>query len=279
MKFKDLAMETERGGVGSQRVLSGLPSSEPDTPRPGFDSGFTMVEIAICLAVIGFALVAIIGVLPTGMQVQRENREETLINQDGAYFMEAIRSGARGIEELPNYVMEIKVVEDSPSGPTTNEVPCPEKVISGTNIIGALSTPWGWPPIPDCLPLDQNRRVYRTQAKVRSISGAAAEKGDTNTITFEYILTSEITPFRTIDPALQPDVLAFLTNYPQLNLQRNLYEVRLTFRWPLLINGTVGNGRKVFRSMISGNFDTNEMGYFFDGGSYARSGTNAPFGP
>jgi prepilin-type N-terminal cleavage/methylation domain-containing protein len=273
MKFKDLAMETERGGVGSQRVLSGLPSSEPDTPRPGFDSGFTMVEIAICLAVIGFALVAIIGVLPTGMQVQRENREETLINQDGAYFMEAIRSGARGIEELTNYVTEIMVTEaDANGNPITPPVLCPEKIISGTNIIGALSTPQYWPPIPDCLPLDQNRLVYRTQAKVRSISGAAAEKGDTNTITFEYILTSEIMPFQAIDPAI-------ITNYPQLNLQRNLYEVRLTFRWPLLINGTVGNGRKVFRSMISGSFDTNEMGYFFDGGSYARSGTNAPFGP
>lgn len=275
MKFKDLAMETERGGVGSQRVLSGLPYSEPDTPRPGFDSGFTMVEIAICLAVIGFALVAIIGVLPTGMQVQRENREETLINQDGAYFMEAIRSGARGLDDLTNYVTEIRVTEGAvdPTGlvvPVGSPVVCPDQTISGTNIIGALSTPQLWPPIPDCLP--PNRGVYRTQAKVRSISGAAAEKGDTNTITFEYILTSEIMPFQAIDPAI-------ITNYPQLNLQRNLYEVRLTFRWPLLINGTVGNGRKVFRSMISGNFDTNEMGYFFDGGSYARSGTNAPFGP
>jgi type II secretory pathway pseudopilin PulG len=273
MNLDNLAMETERGGVGSQRVLSGLPFSEHDTPRPGFNAGFTMVEIAICLAVIGFALVAIIGVLPTGMQVQRENREETLINQDGSYFMEAIRSGAKGVDDLPNYVMEISVTEANADGdPITPPVPCPLKLISGTNIIGALSTPQYWPPIPDCNPPDNNRTVYRTHAKVRSISGAAVEKGDTNTITFEYQLTSEITPFQAIDPAI-------ITNYPQLNLQRNLYEIRLTFRWPLLINGTLGNGRKVFRSMISGNFETNEMGYFFDGGSYARSGTNAPFGP
>src|SRR5256885_6507809 len=32
------------------------------TARPTF--GFTLIEIAICLAVIGFALVAIIGILP-----------------------------------------------------------------------------------------------------------------------------------------------------------------------------------------------------------------------
>ena len=43
---------------------------------------FTMIEIAISLAIIGFALVAILGVLPIGMSVQRENREETIINQD-----------------------------------------------------------------------------------------------------------------------------------------------------------------------------------------------------
>jgi len=43
---------------------------------------FTMIEIAICLGVIGFALVAIIGILPTGMSVQKDNRQETIINQD-----------------------------------------------------------------------------------------------------------------------------------------------------------------------------------------------------
>ena len=47
------------------------------------ERAFTMVEIAICLAVIGFALAAIIGILPLGLSVQRENREETVINQDG----------------------------------------------------------------------------------------------------------------------------------------------------------------------------------------------------
>src|SRR5687767_4925350 len=47
--------------------------------------GFTMVEIAICLAVIGFALVAILGVLPLGIQVQTDNRQDTIIAHDGAY--------------------------------------------------------------------------------------------------------------------------------------------------------------------------------------------------
>src|ERR1035441_8391373 len=70
-------------------------------------AGFTMVEIAISLAVIGIALVAIIGVLPIGMNTQRDNREETIINQDATVFIEAIRGGARGMDDLTNYVYAI----------------------------------------------------------------------------------------------------------------------------------------------------------------------------
>ena len=66
-----------------------------------------MVEIAICLAIIGIALVAIIGVLPIGMRTQRDNREETIINQDATVFIEAIRNGARGLNDLTNYVYAI----------------------------------------------------------------------------------------------------------------------------------------------------------------------------
>ena len=70
-------------------------------------AGFTMVEIAICLAIIGIALVAIIGVLPAGLNVQKDNREETLIDQDATVFIENIRNGARGLDDLTNYVLAI----------------------------------------------------------------------------------------------------------------------------------------------------------------------------
>jgi type II secretory pathway pseudopilin PulG len=77
-----------------------------------------MIEIAISLAVIGFALVAIIGVLPLGMEVQKENREETIINQDATMFMEAIRNGAQGMDDLTNYVYAITnfVTDTTPPG-------------------------------------------------------------------------------------------------------------------------------------------------------------------
>src|ERR1041385_6854527 len=77
-------------------------------PRLQRTAAFTMVEIAISLAVIGFALVAIIGVLPRGLRAGRENREETVINQDAAVRLTAIRNGALGMDDLTNYVYEIR---------------------------------------------------------------------------------------------------------------------------------------------------------------------------
>jgi type II secretory pathway pseudopilin PulG len=38
-------------------------------------NAFTMVEIALCLAIVGFALVVIMGVLPLGGQAQKKNRK------------------------------------------------------------------------------------------------------------------------------------------------------------------------------------------------------------
>src|SRR5687767_14156787 len=99
-------------------------------------SGFTLVEVALSLAIIGFALVAIIGVLPAGVTVQKENREETIINQDGRYLLEAIRSGSRGIDDLTNYVEAIiitnfvlrsngKIASRPPPRRYTNDVNAP----------------------------------------------------------------------------------------------------------------------------------------------------------
>ncbi len=76
-----------------------------NSARPA--AAFTMVEIAICLAIIGIALVGIIGVLPIGMNTQRDNREETLINQDVATLIPIISRGLRGDDDLTNYIYAI----------------------------------------------------------------------------------------------------------------------------------------------------------------------------
>src|ERR1043165_8604376 len=76
-------------------------------------AGFTMMEIAIAIGVIAFALIAIIGVLPSGMHMQRDNRQDTIINQDGAYLLEAMRSSAQGIPDLYTFV-EMKNGQPNP---------------------------------------------------------------------------------------------------------------------------------------------------------------------
>ena len=106
------------------------------------ESGFTMVEIAICLAVIGIALISIIGVLPIGMNTQRDNREETIINQDATVFIEAIRGGARGLDDLTNYVYAITNFQVKYPAGTLNTYGYDNHwLTSGMNIVGLLSTP------------------------------------------------------------------------------------------------------------------------------------------
>src|SRR5215211_2414453 len=75
---------------------------------------FTLVEIAIAIGIIGFALVAIIGILPAGLQVQRDNKEDTIINQEGTYLMEAIRNGAQDMDHLNGFIefVEIRRISD-----------------------------------------------------------------------------------------------------------------------------------------------------------------------
>jgi hypothetical protein len=255
-----------------------------------------MVEIAISLAVIGFALVAIIGILPTGMNVQKENRHETIINQDMTVWMNAIRNGSQGLDDLTNYVMAItnSMTEWDYSGGTLNSNAqhfqiaytingstlngagtTPQYALTnGSRIVGLLSTPrmvpiTAGPPNGGVIVGYYSNYVV---ASVRSMSGAASEKppqinSDVQDLGLSYRLISEITPYQEYDsywtntnPAVVPPVeipshasfAAFSTN-----LQANLYNVRLIFRWPLFADGSAGNSRQIFRTMVGGRLNGN----------------------
>jgi hypothetical protein len=254
-----------------------------------------MIEIAICLAVIGFALAAIIGVLPLGMNVQRENREETVIQQDGNVLLNAIRNGELGLDDLTNYVVAITnwVSESdgigkprplytlgytylnsyqngavmSPSMPITN----------GFRIIGLLSTP-RYNPI-----LTRGILGYRSNfvvAYVRSLSGDASEKfpqtnAQLHDLAFTYRMISDIAPYSDFDrtwtnfndPVIRAagntNEITRRSNYWMLarTMETNLHDVRLIFRYPYLPNGKTGNGRIVFRTSASGHLNvTNDLG-------------------
>jgi type II secretory pathway pseudopilin PulG len=226
-----------------------------------------MIEIALSLAIIGFALVAIIGVLPIGMNVQKDNREETIINQDATVIMNAIRSGARGSDDLANYVFAITnsvtyYENGKPNGPTRSYgYPLP----SGLRIVGLLSTPKY---VPVTLPKGGSGYFSNhVVAYVRSMSGPAYEKFPQNNssvqdLAFSYRMTSEVIPYG-------------WGNQADPNLQANLHDLRLTFRWPLRSRGQLGPGAQAFRTLVSGQLlQTNDLSsplYFFEPSTYVKA--------
>ncbi len=219
---------------------------------------FTMMELAISLAIIGIALVAIVGVLPLGMNVQKENREATLINQDASVFLEAIRSGSRGLNDLTNYVYAItnhfgvyNVGGVFASYGMTGFTNSPSLLNSGTNIIGLLSTP----EFMDSMGNPTNNLLNggysnHITAYVRSLSGLAVEKPPDNDLVREGSLAYRI---YCVNAPVPVD-----TNYPAFGsaynrqLAGNLHELRLTFLWPQQPNGALGAGRQTFRTLVAG---------------------------
>jgi hypothetical protein len=251
-----------------------------------------MIEIAISLAVIGFALVAIIGILPIGMNVQKENRQETIITQDANIFMDAIRNGAQGSDDLTNYVLSITnyqmhysqrgnarsvfgytYANSTVNGTLANpQLP----ITNGFRIIGLLSTPKILTE-----PGIQGFFSNHVVAYVRSITGPASEKfPQTSSSIQDFALTYRMVSdiglyltnyydtnwFRVNLPGLSTNEYAARVNYGNIvtNLQANLHDIRLTFRWPLLPNGNLPQNadRLIFRSMVAGQLmATNDHGY------------------
>lgn len=257
-------------------------------------AAFTMVEIALALAVIGFALVAIVGVLPLGLETQKQNREDTIIDHDANYLLDALRNGSRGADDLRNYVYEIRHnrYEYSPAGTRSflrtdvyrvagNTSPFDGlpvdttfRPVSGERIIGLM----GWPKYePDPQQRPGYFRSNNVVAYVRALSGSATEKmPQTNQavrdLSFNYKVTVETVPI--IVPPFT-NALQVAQNAFHRNLQLNLHEVRLLYRWPVRPNGDVGpTGREVYRAQVGGwhHPETNDIRtlYFFQPLAYQK---------
>ena len=266
-------------------------------------AAFTMVEVALALAVIAFALVAIIGILPSGMTVQKENREETIINQDAMVLLEAIRSGAKGMDDLTNYVIAITNYwtlydertnvqrsgydgYDFNGSRITSITPAPFlPLTNGYRIVGLLSTPRFTPaPSPSApAPSQGSGWFYGNQVEAygRALSGTAVDKYPQANLTiregaFSYKVIPEVVPYDRYavlgkdqyrDPVLG---VLFRTNMISRTLEGNLHALSLTFRWPLLPNGRTGFGRQTFRTVAGGWVVTNDIPfYFIEPGTYA----------
>jgi type II secretory pathway pseudopilin PulG len=240
------------------------------------EQAFTMIEIALSLAVIAFALVAVIGVIPMGMTAQKENREETIINQDASIYLQALRNGEVGLDELTNSVTQISnwvTRFDQNSQPqettlywytyeTSSHKPA-TPITNGQRIVGLLSRPK--------FIYETNGTYYSnyTIAICRPISGLASEKppqssAEVQDMSMRYRLLPEVAPYSEFAtnatwftaPGIANDTnqIQIRSNYwrVMVNMQTNLWDVRLRFQWPLLESGKPGDGRAVYRSMVSG---------------------------
>jgi type II secretory pathway pseudopilin PulG len=274
--------------------------SPTDFRRPV--AAFTMVEIAICLAIIGIALVGIIGVLPYGMNTQRDTREETLINQDVSVLLPMITQGMRGADDLTNYVYAITnywtlyntngtTLPPSPNvvGYTfssTGGSPPPYysnvKLTNGANIIGLLSTPeyvgktsaFNYAAVPVITNMFGYQQVYSNHivAYVHAMSGLASDKPpQDNTLMVNGAFSYRML---VVNAPVALDTSDYNTPYNQ-QIWQNQRELRLTFLSPEQPNGTVGNNRLTFRATIAGqllpsflNNVNNESLYFYQPQSF-----------
>ena len=139
--------------------------------RPQHNAAFTMVEIAIALGVIAVALVAIMGVMPAGMATQKDNRQDTIINQDGAYLLEAIRTSAQNIPDLVNFA---EVIDGQPVGTG----------MSSSNVVQLMSEPNG-----------PHMNVFH------AITGSAALRGQ-GVPNFRYMVISDVKQLNNVNPDL-----------------------------------------------------------------------------
>ena len=260
-------------------------------------AAFTMVEIAICLAIIGIALVGIIGVLPLGMNTQRDNREEILLNQDVSMLLPAITQGMRGADDLTNYVYAITnywalydangtLVQSQPNvsgytftgngGAKSPPYYSNVRLTNGANIVGLLSTPEfvantiGYPAVP-LINNAYNYQVYSNHivAYVHALSGLASEKPPQD----NELMVNDAFSYRllVVNAPVALGTNSYDTPYNQ-QIWRNQRELRLTFLSPEQPNGTVGNNRLTFRATVAGqlapDYVNGQLLYFYQPQSF-----------
>ena len=214
--------------------------------------GFTMVEIALCLGIVSIALVAILGVLPTGLTVQKDNLQDTIILQEGNFLLEAIRGGARNVPQLTNYVDYVRITNSAqPWYGVSN-------FYSSDEVLGLLS-------MPKYTMWNGRLTTNAVSAKFRAMTGSASEKGRTagaRDFAFTYLVNAEVAPYAVYAAVLTNWTAGGLgTNELTVRSNRwmyankmatNLYDVRLTLRWPVRPDGTAGKNAQTFRTLGTG---------------------------
>ena len=232
---------------------------------------FTMIEIAISIAIIAVGLIAIAGVLPAGLNVQRDNREDTIIQEDGAYLLEAICAGGIGFHEITNHVLSVTVSNNFSGNliSDTRDDLLPDDW-TPTRVLGLMTTPKMWPM---GHPNYQQNSTNTVLAVVKAFTGSAIEQsGGQDEFAFRYLADISVTPYKspyTYIPPSGPTLGEELLNIGtidavnefnrNIHLERNLWLVSVKIMWPLRGvaggNVQVGGREQTFSRVVAGKIE------------------------
>ncbi len=232
--------------------------------------------------------------------MQRDNREETVINQDATVLLESIRNGVRGGYDLTNYVTEIdnyvtlfdqnlaKIRTDTYIYTLTNYTvngslaAIQFGLTNNARIVGLLSTPefldGNYNPVNLLVPNGISNHV---EMNVRAMSGPAVEKPPQN----NSILLEDSFTYRmlVVNGPVETDTNLLALPAAQTEFSRqllaNLHELRLTFTWPVRPNfkiGSDGPPPQTQRTMVAGTYtrvqDGRQQLFYYQ----AQTFTNSP---
>ncbi len=237
-------------------------------------AAFTMIEIALCIAVVAIAMVAIIGVLPAGLNVQKQNREESLLTQDAELLLNALRGGQTRLQDLLNYADRVTLVRQyrdrAPSrtnhfhGPLVQGTPAgSDPLVDAFQVLGLISRP-KYTQEASSVSKGTVAVTNIVRLEMRSMSGSMADhpiirKSERRTMpndaridfAFRYLVTLETVTRQSV---LVPGA----TQLPSDTMAGSVSEVRMILEWPLQRTGTdpnqyrLGLNRREFRTEVLG---------------------------
>ena len=218
--------------------------------------GFTVSEVVLAVGVVAFGLVAVLGVLPAGLSVHKDNREETIIRYEARYWINALRAGAQRFDALDQVEWaEVVVTNSVPPTIITNVYRAHRNRLGGDdegdfpNLIGALNrgglkqTTWptdviGWLSIPNngtvmtktVLVRPMNSTLFDRIYGRKLLVGSSYTNNSSSTI-YHPLPGGDLAFAYLLEVSIEEDLV-----YPD-----DLHKVKLTFRWPVLKDPTIEN--------------------------------------
>ena len=220
--------------------------------------GFSIAEVMLAIGVVAFGLVAVLGVLPAGLTVQKDNREETIIRYDAQYWMTALRAGMQPTDAL-HQVEWVELQVDDGAGPVVYRAHRPRLGGDGAgpewrNLpslfrghLKQVSWPTdviGWMSIPDN---GTTLGGVKKTARVRAMNGQLVDRIYGRKVlvaTRREFLSEGDTAFHPLPGGAFAFSYLIETHIAPDSANDNLWRITLTFKWPVLDDPTLKDSTK-----------------------------------